>query len=97
MLHLERVFISINSYLPFREGLDGPDAAIAAPAPPWQTARSDLLPEHRHSAQARGLLRHLLMAALQRAVALAEMDRMALAVAQDLDSMWRGLPEIFSR
>jgi hypothetical protein len=37
----------------------------------------------------------LLVAALQRAVALAEMDRVALAVAEDLDLDMAGLAEVF--
>jgi hypothetical protein len=43
-----------------------------------------------------GFFPDLLVAALQRAVALAEMDRVALAVAETWISMWRGFSRYFS-
>ena len=44
-----------------------------------------------------GLLEHLLVAALQRAVALAEMHAVAVAVAQHLDLDMARRPRYFSR
>ena len=80
-VHLQEVEVPVG----VEEELDRPRALVANRLRGGHAGGSHLFAQLRVDRRARSLLDHLLVAALDRAVALAEVDRVAFAVGEDLD------------
>ena len=78
--------------------LEGPGAAVVDPAARLDAALADARALPRGDVGRRRLLDHLLVTALHRAIALAEIDALPrCSSASTWTSMWRGVSRYFSR
>ena len=89
-VHLDEIELAV-----LVEKLDRADALVAEIAHGLRDAAADLVALDGVEGRGMGLFPDLLVAALQRTIALAQMHRAALAVAQDLDFDVARLLEIF--
>jgi hypothetical protein len=91
------VFISMKIELAVLvQELEGAGAAVADLLAGRGAAVADALDDAARDARRRRLLDDLLVAALHRAVALAQPDRVAVVSASTWISMWRGFSRNFS-
>src|SRR5512143_1808606 len=89
-VHLDEVELAV-----FVQELEGAGAAVADLAAGFGAAFADLVAQLGVEPGGGGLFQHLLVAALHRAVALAQMDSVAVLVGEDLDlDMARRLQEL---
>src|SRR4029450_10281268 len=96
MLHLQaRVHLDEEEFAVLEQELDGAGAAVAELLHGVDRDLADMGALVGIEGGGGRLLQHLLVAALQRAVALAEMDDIALAVAENLNLDVAGMGEVF--
>ena len=91
-VHLNEVKLAV-----LVQKLEGAGAAVADFAAGVGAALADLVAQFLRQSRRRALLDHLLVPALERAVALAQMNRVAVLVGQHLDFDVPRVMQIFSR